>query len=74
MRDRGGTPRCPCCRQMRTAYLSQAGTPVDEGRADLGGPVYHSADAQEGPAAFRDKHGPGVDRPLEPGARLRRPV
>jgi enoyl-CoA hydratase/carnithine racemase len=40
----------------RTAYLS---TPhVFEAAERIWAPVYHSADAQEGPAAFRDKRPP----------------
>ena len=40
----------------RTAYLSRPG--VFEEAERIWAPVYHSADAQEGPAAFRDKRRP----------------
>jgi hypothetical protein len=40
----------------RTAYLSRPGL-FDEAER-IWAPVYHSADAQEGPAAFRDKRPP----------------
>jgi enoyl-CoA hydratase/carnithine racemase len=40
----------------RTAYLSRPGL-FDEAER-IWAPVYHSADAQEGPAAFRDKRRP----------------
>jgi enoyl-CoA hydratase/carnithine racemase len=40
----------------RTAYLSRPG--LFEEAERIWAPVYHSADAQEGPAAFRDKRPP----------------
>jgi hypothetical protein len=40
----------------RTAYLSRPDL-FDEAER-IWAPVYHSADAQEGPAAFRDKRPP----------------
>jgi enoyl-CoA hydratase/carnithine racemase len=40
----------------RTAYLSRPG--VYEAAEEIWAPVYRSADAQEGPAAFRDKRQP----------------
>ncbi len=40
----------------RTAYLSRPG--LFEEAEQIWAPVYHSADAQEGPAAFRDKRPP----------------
>jgi hypothetical protein len=40
----------------RTAYLSRPD--VFEAAERIWAPVYHSVDAQEGPAAFRDKRPP----------------
>ncbi|MFZ2176704.1 MAG: enoyl-CoA hydratase-related protein [Rhodococcus sp. (in: high G+C Gram-positive bacteria)] len=44
----------------RTAYLSRESSMADalEKAEKIWEPVYHSADAQEGPAAFRDKRAP----------------